>query len=140
MLTFNTNSLHYQLALLGGLSKYDDDSNICEYTRHVFFGSLFALVIGLIIAFIGMVLSHMLFAIGFSLVYGILIFTDPAIAGFITTSIGLFWFGMWKLTESAKEHRRNAPDEPKKPDGFVKHAIRVGKKNIVSKSNSLIGQ
>jgi hypothetical protein len=133
MLTFNTNSLHYQLALLGGLSKYNDDSNICEYTRHVLFGSLFAIVIGLIIAFIGMVLSHMLFAIGFSLVYGILIFTDPAIAGFITTSIGLFWFGMWKLTESAKEHRRNAPDEPKKPDGFVKHAYKSWKEKYCVK-------
>jgi hypothetical protein len=122
MLTFNSTSLHYKLALLGGLSKYDDDSNICEYTRH-----------GLVIAFLGLILSHMLFAVGFSLVYGILIFSDAAIAGFMTTSLGLCWFGIWKLADSVKEHRRNAQDESTKPDGFVKHAYKSWKEKYCVK-------
>lgn len=133
MLTFDSKSLHYKLALLGGLSEYDDDSNICEYTRHVMFGMVIVLLIGLLIAFMGTILANMLFAIGFSLTYGMLIFSEAAIAGFIVSTIGAIWFGIWKLHDAADEYRRNTRHEPKKPDGFVKHAYKSWKEKYCVK-------
>lgn len=133
MLTFDSKSLHYKLALLGGLSEYDDDSNICEYTRHVMFGMVIALLIGLLIAFMGTILANMVFAVGFSLVYGMLIYSEAASAGFFVSTIGTIWFGIWKLSESAKEHRNKTRNEPKKPDGFVKHAYKSWKEKYCVK-------
>jgi hypothetical protein len=97
------------------------------------FGILFALLIGLIVTFLWTIVANMLFAVGFSLVYGALIYSESAIAGFFALTIGAFWFGIWKLLNAADEHKRNAQHEPKKPDGFVKHAYKSWKEKYCVK-------
>ena len=125
MLTFNTDSLHYKLALLGGLNKYDGYSNICKYTRQVLLGVLATLFGALIVAFMGTVVFNMIFGIIFSIIYGTIILTEAAIAGFIVLVAGAIWFSIWTLLNYNENRERS--NKPKKPDGFVKHAYKSWK-------------
>lgn len=125
MLTFNKSSLHYKLALMGGLSKYRDDTDICSYTRKVLLGMIAVFVCAVIVGALSMFLSHMAFAIVFSIMYGTVIITEAAIAGYMMLGTVLIGLLLYKLIEYKEEHRYDV--KPRKPDGFMKHAYKSWK-------------
>lgn len=128
-LTFNKNSLHYKLARLGGVSQWDD-TDICAYTRNVLMGILWSVVIVGLFTFASACLIDLLFGIVFSIIYQTMLFTPMAYATMMFIGVlsvkGFICFcqyqhGKWKM------EKRNAPQTPKVPDGFLKAAYKSHK-------------
>lgn len=92
---FDNTSIHYKLAVIGGLSKFAQYTDICAYTRNVVTGIFYLIVLTLAFTFISWITVHTVLGIGFSLYHWTYMFTEPGKIGLITFSIVLIWLAVW---------------------------------------------
>lgn len=135
-LKFNKNSWHYKLADMGG---YDSSSSrdICTYTRRILLGAMLFAFVSCIGLFLTYVIINMLFAVGFSLWYGMWIISDIGFAGWLLTFIGAAAFGIVRTFEAigrwrAKRREEKYNREPE-PDGYVLSAYKGWKDKYCAK-------
>jgi hypothetical protein len=131
-LNFNTDSWHFKLAELAGMNKYRD-SNICEYTRNVLGGALLMALTGVIIAIGGFILAHMIFAVGFSIAYGFVIFTDLAFIGWTTLIFGAIFCLIVIISDMVEKRRYKRLNDTQAPQGFIAHAYDSWKNKFCAK-------
>lgn len=128
-------SWHYRLAGITANLEIFNEPDICSYTRSVLAGILVILLLGMLIAFAGFFLSHMILGAIFASIYGVWILTDIAVIGYIAASLLATVFAIEqiiKFSERRSRRRRNMPVETK-PDGFVKHAYKSWKNRFCVK-------
>ncbi len=129
-LKFNTKSWHYQLATkIANYNPGYNDEDLCTYTRHVL-GALLILMVGVAgVAIVGLLASHMILGIIFSIMYKTFMFTEFGVIGLILSTIILLMFSViytTKYLERRKAAKYRGGYVPK-PDNFIKHAYKSWK-------------
>ena len=125
----NRNSYHYLLATRGNLKevgRWGDPREVdfCEYSRCVLKGAFTSLVVLALISFFAFGVINVLAGIGFSLYYGMFIFSELAkLTIFITTVFGsaiLFIYLKVMFDEHLDRRRQN--QEPNLQPSFLSQA------------------
>ena len=130
-LTFNKNSWHHAIAKFGGFNSWSDQ-DLCTYTRKFTRGLFGAFLIGLVIAFLGFGMSHLIFGIIFSIMAGTWVTTEfGTVFGMVLLALALF-IG---IGASVDKYRDSHENKPRKPDGFVKNAYKGWKEKFCIKIN-----
>lgn len=134
-LTFNRNSWHFKLALFGDRRRTPDD--LCTYIRYVIYGFFEILAITIMSAIMIAGLSYAfwdaVFAIGFSLYYGIMLIYGGTWVTIIIFSILCFiafivWMHSLGVFTSIKESIPTL-----KEDSFVRQAYKSHKEKYCAK-------
>lgn len=137
-LVFNVNSWHYKLAKWAGYKVYDDQLEICAYTRRVVLGFLLIGLIFVVTYIVALALVEMLFGLFFSLLIGAWIVSTIGeitliVVSTIIASISLFWI-MEKASNKYFELKNRLREEKaNKPDGFVEHAYKSWKEKYCAR-------
>jgi uncharacterized membrane protein len=127
-LTFKENSWHHRLAKMGGFDWSCGD--ICSYTRKVMMGALGAILVSALALILLYLAVHMVMGIGFSLWYGMFLFTDAGFAGLVVVSIVSLVTGIFFLSDRLQKYNlENQYNDP----GFVKTAYRSWKEKYCAR-------
>lgn len=121
-ITLKTKSWHYRLASsYGTLSKYDDVTDICYYTRQVIKGFFLAVFMTAILSIVGICVIDMFMGIGFSIAYGVMLMQIPGLIAISMISVISILFAFAFTADKVHEYNRN------KQPGFVGTAYRSWK-------------
>ena len=138
-LKFNTNSLHYKIANIGGYYRhYDTDDNevtdICYYTKKVMIGLFIITIMTALIGVVCWLLINFSFGVIFSIWTGSWLMNPAGEAVLIMSSIlitsAILYFGIGKLGQWV---RGKIEDSKDKPDGFVHNAYKSWKEKFCAK-------
>ena len=131
----NRNSYHYLLATRGGFEEANCWGNpyeydFCQYSRKVLKGALNSLIVLALISALAFGVVHILMGIGFSLFYGMFVFSDLAkftsalILG-ITGGVGVLYLCI-TTREKLDQHREKIRKGNSQP-GFIIQTINSWK-------------
>lgn len=130
-ITLNRNSYHYLLATRGGFTErpfwlkddQETEFDFCEYTRKVFKGAFLSLMVLALMSSGLFLVVQLLMGIGFSLFYGMLIFSEAALFLICAITVGIVLLAAMAIgvAFSNWNHARKYRVETKS-DSFVSHA------------------
>ncbi len=135
-LVFNKDSWHHQLAVeWGGMAKWEDESNICRYTRAVLSGLA---KVGLLLAMVGALIYWITITIVWWVVlamHGYVEAEGPIVLTFLIALVLISWvigdvipkqFKKLREKRKVKRHQAGLPSLPT-PDSFITKAWRAWK-------------
>lgn len=122
-LTFNKQSWHYTIAKFGGFERWAEQ-DLCTYTRAFIMGIMQIAFCTAVIAIGGLILSHAILGIIFSIMTGTFMFTEIGFLTMIAISVILLIVGALVSIDKIQQHMNNRQDTPA---GFIKNAYTAWK-------------
>jgi len=133
-LKFSPDSWHYKMIYKYTPARDRDLVDICSYTRYFLFSLLTIGLILLGVTLASFVVSQILVGIGFSLWYGMFIFSEVAqlamgVIAVLGLAIGFVALMSW-FSEKRQEYKEAHRNDP---DGFVKEAYKSWKEKYCAR-------
>ncbi len=126
-LRFDYDSWHYRFtSRFTQIGYHQKPIDLCSYVRAFFAATLFATLLATLATCVAFALVHVVLGIGFSLFYGLFIFSELAYGTMIFIGGCLIYAAIY-FTVGWIRKRRNLALYNEKPDGFVVNAYKSWK-------------